>query len=129
LFLALRGALQQRQLAQIWRSCVDSHEAVARVVHPLILDLARTLSPGLRLYLFGEISALPFAKYSDQTLRLVKDYTVIALSASRRETASGTARNDGIVHPQLAEMGRDSLESSSAKKGQVVNLPQRQWLG
>jgi hypothetical protein len=148
MFLALRGALLPRHLCLIWKSCLGSHEAVARVVHPLLLDVIPVLSPTLRTSLFSEICSLPFHKYTAQTLHLIKEFTVRALKAYKKELATATPP-DGAVHPTVGEIepmpdfseesqhstgsangtNGQPIAGSSTRKGQVVHSSQRQWLG
>ena len=63
----------------MWQSTRGCHEAVARVLHHLLLLIVPVLDPPLRGKLFNLISSTPFQEVSEQTLLLLKTFTIVGI--------------------------------------------------
>jgi hypothetical protein len=141
IFLALRKSLGEEHVNAIWQSSIGGHEAVVRVIHQLILNIIPVLDLSLRLYLFNLISIIPFTEYSEQHLNLIKSYTVQAIKLIQKEEAlnspsSGGGGAQGSDTPReedgavlLANGDSENLVGGNGRRGQVINAPQRNWLG
>jgi hypothetical protein len=142
-YLAHRRLLTDKHIELLWSCSRGLHEAVVRVLHLLILVLVPFLEPSLRMHLFSLISLTPQKDYTEQTLQLIKSYTVQALS-SFREEANKNNSNDNTSNNSNANNNNSSNNSNNnnniddfkanssgnlIRKGMVVNAPQRQWMG
>jgi hypothetical protein len=148
-FLAIRKSLGEDHLSAIWQSSIGGHEAVVRVIHQLILNVIPVLDPSLRIYLFNLISIIPFADYSEQHLHLLKSFTVSTVKLMQKDEiqnpqthqpSSGhgadlTREEESVSAGAAAVANDDNLIGGTAgaagggRRGQVINAPQRNWLG
>lgn len=154
-FLAMHRLLKTEHLDAVWSAASGGrHEAVVRVMHKLVLRIIPILEPKLRAHLFSLLSAVPFSEYSEQSLHLLKSFTVATLAAVRTEDMAGSAailnRNSGknehnlnettwrIVDPSSSALCDNDTQGGGAprhcsavnsRKGQVISAPSRPWLG
>jgi ubiquitin C-terminal hydrolase len=158
-FLAHRRGLNEKHLDAVWASAKGAHEAVARVVHNLILLIIPVLDPQLRMYLFQIISSIQNREFTEHILYLIKNYTVHTLLAMKEEAAQQSGNGDGasgatdafevstglfgdgtqapVSKPTAAHGGASggaadaagSAQGAANRRGQVVSMPQRHWLG
>ena len=85
-FMAQLQKLSKSHLELIWQSCKGAHEAVVRVIHHVILLIIPVLDTDLRMHLFTVISSTPHKDFSEQTLYLIKAFTIQTLAALREES-------------------------------------------
>ena len=98
----------------LWAATRGAHEAVVRVLHHMILFVVPVLEPPLRMYLFSLISRVPYREYSEQTLHLIKAYTVQALAALRDE-ATRAARSGPAGAPGTPAGDSAGTHTSTSK--------------
>lgn len=139
IFLALRKSLQEDHVNAIWQSSIGGHEAVVRVIHQLILNVIPVLDPSLRNYLFNLISIIPFSDYSEQHLHLLKSFTVNSIKLIQKDESQNSqvapvpAASSQVVETTPEENSGtpngDEGVVGVGRRGQVINAPQRNWLG
>ena len=104
-FLALRGSLSEDHLKIIWLATCGGHEAIVRVLYLLILHIVPVLHPTLRMSLFDIVAATPQKFFTEQFLRLLKDFTLRSIQAFKNEKIELVESTDGEkeshVHKKL----------------------------
>ena len=80
-FLAMRGALDERVLDMVWRASLDKHESVKQAIYTVLIDLTGHLQPHLLDALYAHIQSVPHADYTSHTLILLRGFAVSALQS------------------------------------------------
>ena len=117
----------------MWQSTRGCHEAVARVLHHLLLLIVPVLDPPLRGKLFNLISSTPFQEVSEQTLLLLKTFTIKVLKAMEENGESFqqqlpnnlNGKNMGVNRNVLGYDDRYAITRKSVSPGII----QRPWIG
>jgi ubiquitin C-terminal hydrolase len=135
-FMSYKQCLTEQHIDSVWQSSKGAHEAVIRVIHHLILVIIPVLETSLRMHILNILSSIPYKDYSEQTLRLIKSFTVQVMLANKDDNVSTTSshvtnieNNKSINRGENVTNNNNSPSSSSNRKGLVVNVPQRQWMG
>lgn len=146
IFMAVQRILTIEHLQSIWSTASVAHEAVSKILHDLILRIVPVLSPNLRIQFFHIISN-PLSRteevvfgtslvnkyyYTDHVLVLIKNYTIVAHRTFNEEASKTGTSQILLTGADVGTSGaKTSAHTSSAvgRKGQVVNAPQKQWLG
>eukprot|EP01032_Pedospumella_encystans_P008886 gene8886-10504_t len=145
LYMGSRKVLTEKHIDLIWNASLGVHEAVVRVLHQLLVLIVPVLGAPLRNYLFSLMAALPCKDYTEQILQLIKAFTEQALIASKEDSNSNTPaasganagasvsaesnNNNSTSYNNPMSLSGNSGAGALGRKGQVVNAPQRQWMG
>ena len=131
-YMAHRNLLNEKHMDIIWTATKGAHEAVTRVIYLLILVVLPMLQYPLRLYLFNLISATPIKEYSEQYLNLVKSFTLQFLIANRQDPIKKAPAQSTTADKFKSGDSESNIRDGSSsvnRKGMVVNIAPRQWLG
>lgn len=63
----------------MWKSAVDAHEENVRTVYDAITELSTEVSIDINDYLFSKILSIPLQKYDQQTVKLIKEFSLNAM--------------------------------------------------
>eukprot|EP01031_Cornospumella_fuschlensis_P006200 gene6200-7706_t len=119
--------LHEQHLATIWQASKGKHEAIVRVNYHLLLVITPALDAQLRAYLFNLMASTPAQEYNEHILRLIQAFTVETLRGAKEDKRDDT---NFIDNSNSAGDERVlSVTSGINRKGQVVNAPEKQWMG
>lgn len=130
-FMSYKHCLTEQHIDCVWQSSKGAHEAVIRVIHHLMLVIIPVLKTSLRMHILNILSSIPYRDYSEQTLRLIKSFTVQVMLANKDDNVS-SSHLINIENNNRVENETNNIESSSSnsnRKGLVIHVPQRQWMG
>ncbi|RYH19527.1 hypothetical protein EON65_26000 [archaeon] len=126
-YMSSRKMLHEQHLATIWQASKGKHEAIVRVNYHLLLVITPALDTQLKAYLFNLMSSTPAQEYNEHILRLIQAFTIESLRSAREDK-----REDFLFVDGSSNTGDErvlSVSSGINRKGQVVNAPEKQWMG
>ena len=80
-FLALRDAFDSRLLDFVWRASLDKHESVKQAIYFALVEITVSLPLALLDALYSHIRSVPHAEYTQQTVTLLRGFSVCALQS------------------------------------------------
>lgn len=126
-YMSSRKMLHEQHLATVWQASKGKHEAIVRVNYNLLLVITPALDTQLKGYLFNLMSSTPAQEYNEHILRLIQAFTIETLRSTREDK-----REDFLLSDNANNTGDErvlSISSGVNRKGQVVNAPEKQWMG
>ena len=80
-FLAVRDSFDSRLLNLVWRASLDKHESVKHEIYIVLVELSQHLRLPLLDTLYEHIRSVPHAEYTQQTIILLRGFSVSALQS------------------------------------------------